>query len=54
MIERKNYRASLLTKDGRVSEEMIQQAPGKDKGMVREAIMSGKCLTVALYQHEDM
>ena len=54
MIERKNYRASLLAKGGKVSEEIIQQALEKDKGVVREAIMSGRCLTVALYQHEDM
>ena len=56
MIYRKNYRASILSKDGngRASSEAIKEALEKDKSVVREAIASGHCMTVALYQHEDM
>ena len=56
MIYRKNYRASILSTDGngRASAEAIKEALEKDKSVVREAIASGHCMTVALYQHEDM
>ena len=54
MIYRKNYRASLLSKEGNVSEEMIQQALEKDKSVIQATIVAGRCLTGALYQHEDM
>lgn len=56
MIVRKNYRASLLTKEnsGRVAQELVQQALELDSKVVREAIAAGRCLTVAMYQHEDM
>lgn len=56
MIYRKNYRASILSKDGngRVAREVILQSLEQDKEVVREAIANGQCLTVALYEHEDM
>jgi len=57
MIVRKNYRGSILsneTRNGRVDREMILQALEQDKEVMREAIAAGRCLTVALYEHEDM
>lgn len=57
MIIRKNYRASILSgnnQNGKVDREVILQSLEQDKEVIREAITEGRCLTVALYEHEDM
>lgn len=48
MIYRKNYRTCIL--EGKKLEDVLKQ----DKLVVEEAIKSQKCLTVALYRHENM
>ncbi len=48
MIFRKNYRACLSVQEG------LQEALEQDKTVVKKAIEEKKCLTVALYRHENM
>ncbi|MBQ7942853.1 MAG: hypothetical protein IJ326_02190 [Lachnospiraceae bacterium] len=48
MICRKNYRACIL------KEKDLENALKQDKKIVEEAIKSKKCLTVAIYRHENM
>lgn len=47
MIIRKNYRACM-------EEENIEEALQRDAQTVHQVIQDGKCLTVALYRHENM
>ena len=55
MIIRRNYRACLdkagLEED---MEEAIKSAIARDKERVSEAVTEHRCLTVAMYQHENM
>ena len=55
MIIRRNYRACLdkagLEKD---MEAAIKSAIARDKERVSEAVTEHRCLTVAMYQHENM
>lgn len=55
MIIRRNYRA-CLDKAG-LEEDMeaaIKSAIARDKERVSEAVTEHRCLTVAMYQHENM
>ena len=48
MIYRRNYRACIL------KENDLENALKQDKKIVEEAIIAKKCLTVAIYRHENM
>ena len=48
MIYRRNYRACIL------KENDLENALKHDKKIVEEAIIAKKCLTVAIYRHENM
>lgn len=50
MIIRRHYRACLKPE----CENSIAPMLEKDKKVVEEAIQNGKCLTVAMYRHENM
>lgn len=51
MICRKNFRACLKAD---IKEDELKEALQKDKEVIRKAILHKKCLTVALYYHENM
>ena len=51
MIQRRNYRACLKE---HVTIEELKKAVMTDAETVRMAIEQKKCLTVAMYYHEDM
>lgn len=52
MIIRKNYRADLCTQAE--CENLIRQCLETDAETVKDAIAEKRCLTVALYRHENM
>lgn len=52
MIIRRNYRACL--KEGWEQEISLQQALSEDADTVKDAIAHHRCLTVALYRHQNM
>lgn len=52
MITRKIYRADLQEKENQ--EEWVQQSLATDKEAVKNMVGEQKCLTAALYRHENM
>ena len=52
MITRMHFRANIMNEF--LDEESLNDAIEADREYVAEAIEEGRCLTVALYQHEDM